>query len=132
MPEEVDLIDEGGPARPTRMAASDAAEMDLSWLRDIACADKGMDDFFVEAGHTISPEIVRMCQACPVREDCVRHVYQRKVDNGYFAALSPGQRRAMSLEEALAFIKTDVEPPARALPVRRPRRPLTSDDDITW
>lgn len=82
----------------------------LRWLNDAACADLELDDFFVAAGHTISESVLNICRSCPVRRECVEHVYQRDLDSGYFGGLSPSQRRSMSLEQALVFIKKD--PPA--------------------
>jgi WhiB family redox-sensing transcriptional regulator len=79
----------------------------LKWLDNAACADLDLDDFFVAAGHTISDAVLNICKSCPVRRECVEHVYRRDLDSGYFGGLSPSQRRSMSLQEALAFIEGD-------------------------
>jgi WhiB family redox-sensing transcriptional regulator len=86
----------------------------MDWLREASCATMDIGDFFVEAGHTISQDVLNVCRACPVREACVEHSYASSIAGGYFGGISPGQRRQMSLEDAKAFIERD--------PVQRPRR----------
>lgn len=79
----------------------------LKWLDEAACEDLELDDFFVAAGHTISEVVLDICRSCPVRSNCVEHVYRRELDSGYFGGLSPSQRRSMDLEQALDFVKKD-------------------------
>lgn len=92
------------------------------WLDDTACAEMGIESFFVQAGHVIDEEVLNVCRGCPVRSDCVTHAYDEKlnVTGGYFGGLSPGQRREMNLEQALNYIKTDT--------IDKPRRPVPSED----
>lgn len=80
---------------------------DLTWLDDAACADLAPSDFFVEAGHVIDDAVLNTCRACPVRRDCVVHAYRRRIIGGYFGGLSPGQRRGMTLRQALTHIAKD-------------------------
>lgn len=79
------------------------------WLDEAACANLDVNDFFVQAGHVISEDVLNVCRGCPVREDCVRHAYDEdlNITGGYFGGLSPGQRRSMSLEDALEFCRND-------------------------
>lgn len=77
------------------------------WLDRANCKDLDIKDFFVEAGHVIEDSVLNTCKTCPVRRECVMHAYRREVTGGYFGGLSPGQRRDMTLDEALEFIKTD-------------------------
>lgn len=86
----------------------------MDWLREANCAQMEIGDFFVEAGHTISQDVLNVCRACPVRVECIEHAYRASIAGGYFGGISPGQRRQMSLEDAKAFISRD--------PVQRPRR----------
>lgn len=81
----------------------------MDWLDDANCQDLDVGDFFVQAGHVISEDILNICRSCPVRVQCVKHAYDDKLNitGGYFGGLSPGQRREMSLEESLIFIETD-------------------------
>jgi WhiB family redox-sensing transcriptional regulator len=76
----------------------------LRWLDEIACADADLSEYFVAAGHTISPEAKARCNACPVRRQCLTHAYERDIDAGYMADVSPSQRRRMTLPEALESI----------------------------
>lgn len=76
----------------------------MRWLDEIACADADLSEYFVAAGHTISPEAQQRCHSCPVRKECLEHAYAREVDAGYFADVSPSQRRRMTLSEALVHI----------------------------
>jgi WhiB family redox-sensing transcriptional regulator len=86
----------------------------MDWLREASCATMEIGDFFVEAGHTISQDVLNVCRACPVRLQCVEHSYASQIAGGYFGGISPGQRRQMTIEDAKAFIDRD--------PVQRPRR----------
>lgn len=80
------------------------------WLDDINCADMDLNDFFVQPGHTISEQTLNTCRRCPVRRECVVHVYTREIKSGYYAGLSPSQRdgELSQLEDALKFIETDL------------------------
>jgi len=82
----------------------------MDWLNEAACQDLEVGDFFVQAGHVISEDVLNLCRACPVRESCLEHSYNENLNitGGYFGGLSPGQRREMSLEEAKVFIITDL------------------------
>lgn len=80
---------------------------DLLWVDYIACTDAPYDEFFVEAGHAIDPATQERCRSCPVRKHCAAWSYQLGSSSGYFAGLSPSQRRSMSLSEALHFIDND-------------------------
>lgn len=80
---------------------------DLPWLDDAACGDLGieqLDLFFVEAGRSISQATVALCRRCPVRAACLEHAYRHEIVSGYFGGMSPGRRRSIPLEAALAEI----------------------------
>lgn len=113
--------------------SNDAGAMDLGflggenelWLDRAACAGLPIESFFVQAGHVIDEEVLNVCRACPVRFDCLKHAYNPtlNITGGYFGGMSPGQRREMNFEQAVAFCATDVvvvpseEPPADIEPV---------------
>lgn len=102
------------------------------WLDDAACADLAIDDFFVAAGHVIDEDILNTCRRCPVRIDCVKHAYDPdlNITGGYFAGMSPGQRREMNLQEAIEYCKTDtVERPRRVAPMAEEVFLLDDGDD---
>jgi len=102
------------------------------WLDDAACADHSIDDFFVAAGHVIEEEVLNTCRRCPVRLDCVKHAYNPvlNVTGGYFAGMSPGQRREMDLQQAIEYCTTDtVERPRRVGPITETVFDLSDEDD---
>ena len=85
----------------------------LRWLDDAACADRNINDFFVEAGHVIAEDILEVCRGCPVRKQCLEVAYDQRfnITGGYFGGLSPGQRRELSLEKALEVVENDLPTP---------------------
>lgn len=95
-----------------------ANQADHDWLDETACADMDVPSFFVEAGHTIRPEVLNVCRGCPVRQDCLEHAYDQGIAGGYFGGMSPGQRRDIDFEAALVFIKND---PVKKISSRRRR-----------
>lgn len=86
---------------------------ELVWLDDTACADTPYGRFFVDAGHAIDPETLRLCRGCPVRRHCVTWAYLNGYSAGYFGGFSPSQRRSISLREALRRIDRDAARPSR-------------------
>ena len=104
-------------------AVDTIAASGLEWLDDAACAD--LDDactaeggsalglFFVNAGHVIGAEALDMCQRkCPVRRECVVHAYTGlpgglPIAGGYMGGFSLGQRKDMTLDQALALVEQD-------------------------
>jgi hypothetical protein len=96
---------------------------ELTWLNDIACVDLPPESFFVKGGCTIHPDVLDVCRRCPVRIQCCAHLYnsQPPIAAGYFAGISPGQRKKLSYEEALEFIANDPYKPSSR---RRRRRKI--------
>lgn len=76
---------------------------DLSWLDACTCSQFALNEFFVAAGQTIDPDVLEAARRCPARRQEIIFAYGRDVRAGYFGALSPGQRRTMTLEQALKF-----------------------------
>lgn len=97
--------------RSPEAGLSPVGRRNLLWLDDAACADLTIPDFFVEAGHVIKERSQRGCRSCPVRLDCLIHAYtggpSGPITGGYYAGMSPGQRREMSLEQAIEYISND-------------------------
>ena len=85
---------------------------DTSWTDYCLCARlHETDEFFVEAGHTIDPAVLEDSRRCPTRKVEIRFAYKLGLSFGYWGGLSWGQRKKMTLEEALAFVDND--PPAK-------------------
>lgn len=77
------------------------------WLDRAACRDlplEELEQFFVEAGRSISRETIRLCETCPVRRECLDHAYVNQIPSGYFGGMSPSRRRSLSHAEARATI----------------------------
>lgn len=93
----------------------------LEWMSRANCAPNNDEEaekfhsmFFVDAGRTISAEALDLCRTCPVRQECINHAYTGGPDGtmipaGYFGGLSLGQRKSMSLVDALDFAAKDTE-----------------------
>ena len=100
------------PPPPTNVG-----RINLLWLDRSACVEMGIDDFFVKAGHVISDESLNICRGCEVRRDCLTHAYTGldggPINGGYYGGISPGQRKDMTLEQALEFIDRDPPKPSR-------------------
>ena len=98
--------------KPADDAPSDAGEMagfrhpGFTWLDESACSDIPLSEYFAKAGHVLSDRARKACMECPVWRECIIFSYLGNPDGkvvigGYFAALSPGQRKRMNLTEAL-------------------------------
>ena len=80
----------------------------FSWLDRIGCQEHDLGEFFANAGHVLSEEARAACMPCPVWRECLIFSYMgtpdgKPITGGYFAALSPGQRKKLSLGEAIAL-----------------------------
>lgn len=91
-------------------ADSALASLDeLEWVPRGQCVVEGFNlmDYFVQAGHSISPEANEACQRCPVRLECLEWAYKKNLGAGYFGGLSHGTRKKLTLEEATAVVKAE-------------------------
>lgn len=94
---------------------SQAPHRRLAWLQQAACASDsdGCAPFFVSAGHVLDRDLRDRCRYhCPVRVECVWHAYFGGVDGtpieaGYLAGFSPGERKTLTVQEALARVAQD-------------------------
>ena len=59
---------------------------------------------WARAYRTISSATVALCQRCPVRRECLDHAYRHEIVSGYFGGMSPGRRRVLTHDQALAEI----------------------------
>lgn len=99
------------PDAPPGIAPEDGyAHPGWLWLDRIACGDLEQERYFAKAGHVLDDEAKEACLTCPVYRECVIWSYLaggdgRPMNGGYWALLSPGQRKKMSLAEALAHVE---------------------------
>lgn len=93
----------------------------FEWLNEAACGQPDVSTeeamrYFVDAGKSIADAQRKRCRfACPVRRECVLHAYLggpngTPIAAGYLAGFSLGQRRTMTLKEALAVVAADTVP----------------------
>lgn len=80
---------------------------EMNWLARCTCGNADPRAFFVNAGEVIDPVAINISRACPSRREEVIFAYVRDIRKGFFGGLSAGQRRKLSLDEALEFITTD-------------------------
>lgn len=78
----------------------------LKWIDDAACKDLELPMYFVEAGHVMPEEARKSCMECPVWEKCLIYSYLanpdgKMISGGYFAGFSLGQRRKLTLGQAI-------------------------------
>lgn len=101
---------------PTNSATLEQAEPEPIRHPGLGFLDHGLCDghepFFVDAGHVIKDEVQQMCKKrCPVRRECLIHAYlggpNGPILGGYMAGFSVGQRKSMTLSEALAKVDED-------------------------
>jgi WhiB family redox-sensing transcriptional regulator len=68
------------------------------WYKDAACkGHENQDDFFPERG---SSTVIakRICNGCPVREECLEYAVERKERFGIWGGKSERERRAIRRE----------------------------------
>ena len=94
----------------TKLDATIIGTRDISWVDESACADMPLEDFFVNAGHTIKSEVVAVCRSCPARMDCLLYAYESEppmLGSGYYAGMSPGERKRHDLPAAAEYVLAD-------------------------
>ena len=110
--------------------SSGLAHPGFEWLSSGACCAGGdesggmerLTPYFVDAGRVIGASVQSICKTkCPVRRECIIHAYLggpegTMIGAGYFGGFSLGERRSMTLAEALGRAE-----PGSPLKHRRPR-----------
>lgn len=66
----------------------------LEWEADALCAQVGTEMFFPEKGGT-TRDAKRICDDCPVRQDCLDYALTNDVRHGVWGGLSERERRAL-------------------------------------
>lgn len=65
-----------------------------SWLDDARCRGTDPDRFFVRGAAQAKPA-VRICQGCPVQEECLDYALTNDIDFGVWGGLTERQRRSL-------------------------------------
>lgn len=107
-----DAADDPENAAHTRFRSLVDDPTNYYWLPQAACAGMDLTDFFTGPGCAAKTNVIAVCRSCPVRRECLVHAYtrgvnERGIDSGYFGGLSAGQRKKLTLDEALAYIEED-------------------------
>lgn len=117
---QTDTIEHPGFEWLNRAACGDLADaLEASSDADAAEEDnRVLGLFFVDAGHVISEETLNVCRACPVRRECIIHAYvggpdASPITGGYIGGFSLGQRKTMTVEQALTRAENDPPKPIR-------------------
>lgn len=92
-----------------------AATNDMDWLMRIACRHLSLDEFFTKPGRALDPEIKKMCGGCEVRDDCLKHAYDRNIDFGHFGGLSPSVRSRNTYEQAVEILRSEEDCPPQPM-----------------
>ncbi len=66
--------------------------MDTSWMAKGNCKDEPPSRFFPSDG--VGVEVARrICASCPVKEPCLEHALDQRVDHGVWGGASERERR---------------------------------------
>ncbi len=78
-------------------------EMDNDWMADGLCRHQPPSTFFPSDG--VGVEVAkRICEECPVREDCLEYALTHRIDHGVWGASSERQRRRILKSRRLARV----------------------------
>lgn len=72
--------------------SASAGEASLTWRDDGLCAQTDPEAFFPERGSSPKPA-KRVCQACPVRTECLEYALERSIRFGVWGGLTERERR---------------------------------------
>jgi WhiB family redox-sensing transcriptional regulator len=65
------------------------------WREAALCLQTDPELFFPDKGESCEPA-KRVCQGCPVREECLDHAITRRENDGVWGGMSPRQRRQLN------------------------------------
>ena len=69
------------------------------WMADALCAQTDPEAFFPEKGGATKPA-KKLCDACPVRAQCLAYALKNGETEGIWGGTSPKERRAMRSDAA--------------------------------
>lgn len=69
-----------------------------AWIRDAACGGMDVNEFFPDGGAP-STRAVRVCNACPVRFECLGWALDNREEFGLWGGLTPSQRQRLTVHQ---------------------------------
>ena len=81
----------------TTLAITPADTGETKWMADAACVGLDTEMFFVDKGVKVDPLIVKMCNACPVKADCISYAIKYDME-GHWG--NTNQRKRQRLRAA--------------------------------
>ena len=88
---------------------------EYQWITEASCLElplERLNEFFPKSGSAkvgLPGDLLKMCQACPVRLECLNFSYDQQPGtadkHGYYAGVSQRYRRTNSQEMAEAAVK---------------------------
>ncbi|HEU0257569.1 MAG TPA: WhiB family transcriptional regulator [Microbacteriaceae bacterium] len=92
----VDPLHTGFPSRPGTRFPVEAGETEdpLAWQADALCAQTDPEIFFPEKGGS-TREAKKICEQCPVRQQCLQYALQNDERFGIWGGLSERERRRL-------------------------------------
>lgn len=85
----------GGLPRLSAYTTPDSrAETALDWMKDALCTQVDPDLFFPEVGGNVK-SVLKICEDCPVRSQCLQVALDNDERFGIWGGLSPRQRRKL-------------------------------------
>ncbi len=64
------------------------------WMTAARCRDRDPEQFFVR-GASQSRRAIRMCERCPVREECLDYAISNEIEFGIWGGTTERQRRRL-------------------------------------
>lgn len=88
--EKNDSLDMCGRCRALRLLLEPVGD----WVRDGSCAQVDPDLWFPEHGTGVSTKFaVAICQACPVRAECLDYSIRAREEFGVWGGMTPRERK---------------------------------------
>lgn len=81
---------------PERTAVASVSR-DAHWRQFGRCGEIGGEAFFPEKGGSVRA-VKRVCQGCPVTEQCLKFALDNQIHEGVFGGLSERERRPLLAE----------------------------------
>lgn len=77
--------------------------MDIHWMNDAACTmpEGVLNPLFYAEDQKLQASARRICNSCPVRDDCLEYALENRIDHGMWGGVSErGRRRLLKQRRA--------------------------------